>query len=322
MANVPKKTSNNIYKKGKLSKNARFSSRRIKWTPIIIILCILATFIFAIIFGNMLGDKASNLQESTPTTNGAPDITPPSADKVAPQEKLQAYFVDLQYASPDTNISLSVITATPRERGNAIFVEMKNAQGEIIYFSDKTNELGFEHQDNLPLSRMKNHFEYYSDFAVGCFKSNFSANLNTEKALKLQTNEILLLMEACNTAFDEMVIEFSNEITNKNLIHYQTYLLNLKLACPETPIGIKLSPSFLENPDNAACVAGLIGIADFFVLDYESKNAAQIENSLKNLIYFTKRYDCVIMLADTEQSEFDEKIALIKDKGIENFIVK
>lgn len=320
---TPKQTTrpqNNAYKKGKLSKNARFSPRRIKWTPIIVLLCVIATFIFAIIFGNFLGKKAEQSQDTTTSANGVSNLTPPSADKVNPKNKLQAYFADLSAADPEK--SLSELTAGARNSGNAIFVNIKNENGEIIYSSDKADELGFEHQENLTLSRLKNHFEYYDDFAVGFFKSDFSANLDEEKALKLQTNEILLLKEATDIVFNEIIVEFSGSITKSNLVYYQAYLLNLKLACPDTPIGIKLSINFLNNSDNAGSLASLLDIVDFFVLDFESKSADEIKASLSPLIYFVERYNCVAILSDANESTIEDRIAALEDKGVKSYIVK
>ena len=322
MANIVKKPSNNAYKKGKLSKNARFSPRRIKWTPIIIISCILITFIFAMILGNSLGKKADNLQNSTTEKNNVSSITPPSTDRVSPKKELHAYFADLKTASPDTDISLSVITGEPRESGNALFINLKNENGELIYYSDKADELGFNHQDNLALSRIKNHFDYYSDFAVCLFESEFSARLEEEKALKLQTNEILILKEATDYAFDQIIIKFSESITKNNLIYYQAYLLNLKLTCSQVPIGVVLSGDFLNNPDNAGSVAGLLDIVDFFVIDFGDRSEDEIKLILDPIIYFTSRYNCVAMLSDTNEATIEERITALEDKGIENYIVK
>ena len=175
------KSSSKAYKKGKLSKNARFSARRIKWTPIIILICVLATFVFAIILGNYLGKKAEGTQNTTTSTDGTSNLVPPSADKVAPLENLQAYFADITGADPEK--SLSELTANARIRGNALFVNIKNENGGIVYSSDKADELGFEHEENLTLSRLTNHFEYYNDFAIGFFKSDFSSGLESENAL-------------------------------------------------------------------------------------------------------------------------------------------
>lgn len=318
----PIRSSNKSYKKGKLSKNARFSPRRIKWTPIIVLACVLATFIFAMIFGNILGKKAEQSQNTIATTQNPSNITPPITEKVAPYDELQAYFVDLQHASPDTNISLSAITAIPRSKGNALFVNIKNSQNEIIYSSEKLDELGFQHQDNLSLSRIKNHFEYYEDYAVGFFKSDFSATMDEEITLKLQTNEILLLKEATDSAFNQIIIEFSGNVTKNNLIYYQTYLLNLKLACPNTPIGITFSKNFMQNSDNVGNIAGLLGIVDFFALDLSQSNVEEIKNTLDNIIYFTERYNCVIMLSAEDEIEIGEKISVISQKGIKNYIIK
>ena len=314
------KSSNNVYKKGKLSKNARFSPRKIKWTPIIIIACVLATVIFALIFGNHLKELVKNSQSTTSPAGDSSSLVPPSADKVSPHQKLRAYFADLTGADPEK--SLSEQTSNAREKGNALFVNIKSDENELVYTSDKAEELGFIAKENLTLTRLNNHFEYYDDFAVGYFLSDFSANLDTEEALKLQMNEILVLKEATDKAFDQIIIEFSDSFTKNNLIHYQTYLLNLKLACPEVPIGIKLSKSFLTNSDNAGSIASLLEIADFFALDFENQTPHEIKTDLVSIIYFAERYDCVIMLSGDDEGLLEEKTAILEDKGIDNYIIK
>ena len=319
MANAPHNISNNSYKKGKLSKNARFSPKRINWIPIIIAVCLVVTFIFAMILGNYLNSK---IVEKSPSDfdDNASSIVVPNAEKVNPKDKLHAYFADMTGADPE--ISLSEQTATARSRGNALLINLKNSNNEIIYSSDKVTELGFKHQENLKLSRLNNHFQYYNDFAVGYFKSDFSVSSNMDKAFNLQTNEILLLKEAVNTGFDQIIIDFSGNITKDDLIYYQVYLLNLKLSCEKTPVGIVLSKSFLANSDNAGSIGGLLGIADFFVLDLGDSTADEINNTLAPLVYFTERYDCVIMLNDTDEAALEEKISALESKGIENYVVK
>ena len=74
MANASRKVGNkpivkskdNLYKKGKLSKRARFSTKKIKWTPIIVLSCVILSFIFAMIFGNALGKKVASRVTYTP----------------------------------------------------------------------------------------------------------------------------------------------------------------------------------------------------------------------------------------------------------------
>ena len=328
MANASRKVGNkpivkskdNLYKKGKLSKRARFSTKKIKWTPIIVLSCVILSFIFAMIFGNALGKKAQNSQNTPPITDNPSNIIPPSADKVEPRDKLHAYFVDMSDADPEK--SLSDQTAVARNKGNALFIEIKNTENKIIYSSDKTIELGFNHQDNLELSRLANHLEYYNDFTIGIFKSDFSSNLDGEKALMCQANELLLLKEACDVTFDQMIIEFSGDFTKENLIYYQTYLLNLKLACNKTPIGVKFSEAFLRDSNNSGIIAGLMSIADFFVLDVTDNSLDGISSSLAPITYFIERYDCIVMLSDEDESLLNEKIALLENKKIENYIVK
>ncbi len=314
------KLSNNIYKKGKLSKNARFSPRKIKWTPIIILICVLLAFVLAIIFGNYLSNKVENSQNTTPPSSDNSGIVPPKADKVNPHNELHAYFADLSGADPEE--SLSELTSDARSKGNSLFLNIKNPQNEIMYSSDKAKELGFSCKENLTLSRLNNHLEYYDDFAVGLFLSDFTSRLDTEKALELQNNEILLLKEATDVAFDQIIIEFSENITKNNAIYYQAYLLNLKLACSQTPIGIKLPLSFLSDTSNAGVIAELLGIADFFVLDFGTQGAEDIKKALAPVVYFTERYDCVIVISEADDTLLFEKIAALEDKGIKNYMVK
>lgn len=314
------KTSNNAYKKGKLSKNARFSPTRINWTPIIIIACLILSIILALVFGNFLKQKAQDAQNTTPPDNSQSSIVFPDAEKVSPKQQLQGYFVDLSVEGTDEN--LSELTKDARKNGNALVINIKNTKNEIIYSSPQAVELGFEHKEALTLSVIRSHFRYYDEFAIAFFHSDFSQKLDTEQALKVQTNEILLLKEATDKAFHQIIVEFSNDLNKDNAINYQAYLLNLKLACPDVPVGIQLSQAFLSNPDNSVALAGILGIADFFTVDLGEQNADEIKASLSSLVYFTERYDSVVTISGADKTTLTEKLKVLSDMNITNYIVK
>ena len=99
-------------------------------------------------------------------------------------------------------------------------------------------------------------------------------------------------------------------------------LLNLKLTCPDIPVGLILSGDFLNNPDNAGSVAGLLDIVDFFVIDFGDRSADEIKSILDPIIYFTSRYNCVAMLSDTDEATIEERIIALEDKGVKSYIVK
>lgn len=313
------RTNKNAYKVGKLSKNARFSQRKkLNPTPIIILLTLVLSFIFAVACGNHLSEK---VEKSQNTTSGNSAQTPeiPSVDKVLPNIKLNAFYADLSTATPE--ISLFEQTGAAREKGNALFIEINDKNGNLAYSSTVSSEISYPHNENLALSRLKNHLDYYNDYAIGSFISSFSANLDAATQTKTQANEILLLSEAAENGFSQIFVDFSKNITKNDLIYYQTYLLNLKLACKNTPIGIKIPLSFVSNAGNHGILAELMGVADFFVLDFSDKNAEQIKETLEPLIYFSYRYEAVAILS-ADETTLDERISALAQKGIDNYIVK
>ena len=319
--NTPKKPTqnySNAYKKGKLSRRARFVTKKVNKTFVVVALCVLFTFIFAMILGNILGNKAENSQNTTTNAGGSAGITPPKADKVSPHESLHAYFADMTGADPE--ISLSEQTGGAREAGNSIFVELRTKGGALIYSSEVAEELGFAQSDNLTLSRLGNHFDYYNDFATGRFLSDFSHTLNTEKQLEISKNEALLLKEASEIAIDQIIVEFSGNITRENVIYYCSYLLDVKLACEGTPVGVALPLSFLSNANNSGSIAMLLGIADFFVFDLATENEDEIATLLSPLAYIIERYNGVASLVDG--ASLESVIKALGDKGIGSYIVK
>ena len=315
----PKKKPSTIYKTGKLTRSARFSNKKIDKKWIIIISCVIATFLFAMILGNILGYVAQTSQNNINNAGSSSSLDAPSMDKTSPKLSLHAYFADMSSADP--NVSLSEQTGTARSKGNALYFEMKNG-GKLMYSSPKSSELGYAQSDNLALSRLGNHFDYYNDYAVGFFKSDFSASLGNESRMKIQTNEALVLAEATEGGFDQIIIEFTGEVHRYNAIYYQTYLLNLKLACEGTPIGIKLPYSFLTSSSNSGVISEIFSIADFCVIDLGSKNAAELKESIEPLAYFVERYSAVIMISSADSSTLEERILILEENGIKNYIVK
>ena len=314
-----KKKSSSVYKAGRLTRSTRFSHHKINKKWIIVIACVLASFVFAIVFGNILGNIAQSSQNNINNAGSPSSLQAPSIDKASPKASLHAYFADMSTADP--NVSLSEQTENARSRGNALYFEIKNGN-KLMYSSPKSSELGYTQSDNLALSRLGNHFDYYNDYAVGLFKSDYSASLGNEERMKTQMNEALVIEEATQNVFDQIIIEFSGEVHRYNAIYYQTYLLNLKLACEGTPIGVKLPYSFLTSSSNSGVIAEIFAIADFCVIELGSKTADELKTSVEPLSYFIERYSAVIIISSSSASNLEERLAVLEEKGIKNYIVK
>lgn len=322
MANAPKnpKKKTAVYKQGKLTKNNRFATNSINWTIVIVCCSIIASFVFAILLGSFLGDKAHSSQSTTTPAGDSSTLIPPKSDKVSPQKELHAYFADMTNADP--NISLSEQTATARESGNALFFDLRNADGSLVYSSSVATELGFSQNSNLKLDRLANHLDYYIDYAVALFESYFASTLDAEERMAIQNAEALLLKEATEKAFPQIIIEFSHDITRDNAIYYQSYLLNLKLACPTASVGIKLPYVFVSDSNNSGVIAAFMGIADFYVLDLGSRGEAEIASSVASLVYFNERYEGVIMLDSSDAESLAKRIDALLTNGVKNYVIK
>ncbi len=140
--------------------------------------------------------------------------------------------------------------------------------------------------------------------------------------MTIQTNEALLLAEATKSAFSQVVIEFSGAITKRNAPHYYAYLINVKLACGGTPVGIKLPYTFVANSDNAGIIAELLGIVDFLATDLEGRSATEIDESLSSLVYFVQRYNTVVMLDAGDTADLPDRLSALYERGIKSYIVK
>lgn len=307
------------YKKRGLSKRNRFSAKKINTPLIVVLLCVVATFIFAIILGNILGDKAHSV--TTPTTPEGPssDLDLPSVDKVLPKEELKAFYVDLAGIDPDVE-SLFPFTDDAREKGNALFLELKDYNGKLIYTSETTENLDIS-THFLKISRIEGHFAYYADYAVGYYKTDFSASQSAEKRAKTQYNDTLILQEITSKACDEIVIVFENEMEKSDLIFYQTYLLNIKLALPEIPVGIEFSREMLTNSDLSGVVASLLEYADYYIVDMTDLDAQQMTDFLSETVYYFTKYKGIAIISSEEET-LEERITALENKKIYNYIVK
>jgi hypothetical protein len=297
----------------------RFSSRKINYKLIFVLLALLISFIAAVIFGNYLSKKVENSKNTT-TDSGTQNIIVPSLDKVLPNIKLNAFYADLTDALPE--VSLSQQTEVARQKGNALYIELTDAEGRLTYSSELSTEILYPHNEKLTLSRLKNHFEYYNDYALGYFMSAFSSNIDDIERTRLQANELSLLSEAAHSGFSQLVVEFGENISKNDILHYQSYLLNLKLLCEGTSIGIKLPLSFVESAANHGTIAELMKIADFYVIDLGNMGADEISDTLSSLVYFSERYNAVAIVSEQADSPLSERIAALEKKGIYNFIVK
>lgn len=308
------------YKSGALARTSRPIRIETNRAPLIITLCVLGTVLFSLILGNILGKVAENSQNTTTEPSSPSSGFTPSVDKVSPTVKLNAYFVDMSGASPEN--SLSDQTSSARDAGNALFFELRYSDGDLLYTSDTSEELEYPSRDNLTLTRLYNHFQYYNDYAVGMLTSDYSPSLTTQKRLEIKSREIALIAEAADNGFGQIIIEFPDKADRDSLAYYQSYLIDLKLACPRTPIGIKLSLTYLSDADNSGTVAQLLSLTDFFVLDLGSLGTDEIDSVLSPLVYYIERYDGTVMLTQSGDEPLADRIASVEKKKIDNYIVK
>lgn len=308
------------YKSGALARTARPVRTEASRAPLVITLCVLGTVLFSLILGNILGAIAENAQNTTTNPSSPSTDFTPSVDKVSPTLKLNAYFADMSGASPEN--SLSDQTSAAREAGNALFFELRYSDGDLLYTSDTADELEYPSRDNLTLTRLYNHFQYYNDYAVGIFVSDYLPSLSAQKRLEVKSREIALMAEAADNGFDQIIVEFADKIDRDSLAYYQSYLIDLKLACPKTPIGIRMSLTYLSDADNSGTAAQLLSLTDFFVLDLGSLGANEIDSVLSPLVYYIERYDGTVLLAKNGDEPLSDRIAVVEKKKIDNYIVK
>ena len=311
------------YKRRKNFTRKRFSFKNIDPTLITVIVCILGTLVFAIILGNILGDKAhasQNEQGDQQNDLNYQTSLPKPSEQGSRVPVINAFSVDMTTAQE--GVSLSEQTASARSVGNALFVPIKTQNGNIIYSSDKTADLGVSANSNLTLNRLCQHFQYYDDYVCGYFKSDFNPYNSAENCISTRAKEHTLLVEAKQNGFSELIIEFKLALTSSNVVDFYSYMLDLKLALPSTPIGIYLSQSFCESPDSSALIAQMMAVADFFVVDLSASSPDAIESALSSLSYLATRYPCRVVLTCPTQEALEQAIALLGVHSIGSFIVK
>lgn len=309
----------NAYKKRGLSRKNRFASNKMNMGAAVMVICVIATFIFAIILGNILGEKAHSVSTNPQGSVVSPEeIILPSVEKVPPKEELNAYFVNFSGVDPDVE-TLSDFTKDARDKGNALFFEITDQSGKIVYTSEATNQISMSSHP-LKLSRIEGHFAYYVDYVVGHYQTSFSSTQAIEKRAEIQYNDILILKEITSKACDEIIISFSSPIDKRDLIYYQSYLLNIKLALPEVSIGVALSEDLLTNSDASGVVAAILEYADYFFVDLSDLDAKKMSEFFGESVYYFTKYKSVVVLSESE--ELEEQINMLKGNKINNFIIK
>lgn len=313
-----------IYKQGKLSGGKRrFSVKKINPTVLIVSCCILATFIFAVILGNILGNVAKDSESDSRQTEKPTHLSIPAVslrNETVPD--IAAYSVDLGSAS--SGESLSVWTKAARNLGNAIFLPIKDGNGNIIYTSEKTKEFSFPSNPDLNLEKIKSHFTYEpADYVCAYFKSSFGTQTSPAELLDTQNREVSLLSEASEYGASEYLISFSGNINRENILTYQTYLLSLRMGCPNTFIGVEFSYSFFSSEDAPYLVSEIMRVSDFCSIDFstEYEDNSVLEEKLSSCLYVSERYPCRIGLAYKNAEFFEETHSILDKFGIKNFIV-
>lgn len=293
-------------------------------TIIIVSACVLGTLVFAIILGNILGAKAQeskNEQGGQQNDIGYQTTLPSPSKQNVRVPAINAFSVDMTTASE--GVSLSEQTGSARKSGNALFVPLKAQNGNMIYSSEATDELDVPANSNLTLSRLSQHLQYYDDYACGYFKSDFNPFNSTANCINTRAKEHTLLAEAQKNGFGELIIEFKSDLSNNNILAYYSYLLDLKLLLPDTPIGVYLSQSFCQSTDSSALISQIMAVADFFVVDLSNVTSEQeLDAALASLTYLSTRYPSRIVISYKSQEAFDKTLAVLDERSVTSFIVK
>ena len=306
--------------KRRLGAKKRFSLKSIDPVVFIVAGCVLATLIFAVVLGNILGAVASSSSQGASSTQGEDkDMLPKPDDQGLEVPTLSAFSADMTGALPSESLSLQ--TADARQAGNALFIPLRDGEGDMVYSSDKTDELSVRANTNLTLSRLAEHFAYYDDYSCGYFESDLSASASPDERFDVQNTELALLAEATSVAFDEIAVRFSSEITRENLLIFQNYLLNLKLLCPDSPIGVVLSAELCQSSDNAYIAAELAAFADFVAVDLSvAADAAELESTLISVLYTVSRYPSRVMISYSDDASLAEMTAVLDKLSAKSYI--
>lgn len=285
----------------------RFSLKSIDPAIIISVSCILATLIFAIILGNLLGAKAKDSQGGQSVNADPPPHTLPKPDRFDSAIP-DIFALSSDMTSADPNESLSNQTSEARTFGNALFIPMQTEHGNMIYSSAVTSSLGIAAQSNLTLSRLRDHFDYWEDYVCGAFVSQLDPDAEPLEKIALRSRELSLLAEATEFGFCELMISFVNTPTVETVALYQSYIAELKLMCPDTPVGIALPARLCADSSHSYLVSALLDFADICFIDLSGEDPSLIEEKIPQLLYVSERYPSRMMLPYSDE----ETAALIK----------
>ena len=297
----------------------RFSFKNIDPSIAVSVCCVLAVLIFAVILGNVLGAIARDSSAGSGKDKTTVSLTLPHPDvQGAEVPDISAHLADMSSAVPDE--SLSTQTADARGSGNALYIPMQLQSGAMVYSSEKTASLGVPSNENLTLSRLREHFNYYDDYVCGRFVSNLSPSGDPLDTIDLRAREHTLIAEASEYGFDEIVVSFSSGIAEDGILLYQAYLLDLKLTCPELCVGVALSKELCESEDASLLISKLLSVADFCTIDLSgAADTAELEESLLSLLYFIERYPSRVIVSYTEDT-LDATLSALNEYGVSSAI--
>lgn len=271
----------------------------------------------------MLGKAAEDSEKDRINGSEQNHISAPALDLQSGRvPSIEAYSVDLGGAVAGE--SLSIQTGEARKLGNAIFMPIKDGNGNIVYTSEKTKELSFSSSNTLTLERIKDHFTYEpADYVCAYFESEFGSQSSPTELLEMQNRESSLLAEASEYGISEYLISFSGDINSDNILRYQTYLLGLRTGCPDMLIGISIDYGLLSSDGAAYIITEFMKVADFCAIDlslsYEDNH--EFEEKLTSCLYIFEKYPCRIMVAYKDAEFFEESYEILYKFGVDNFIV-
>ena len=280
---------------------------------------IIALLLLFVILGNALGNKAEQSESDRESRNTANS----TEDTHATPRNVSAYPVPLSESSSrlDSRISSAV------ELGyTEVCFELDTENDTLLYMSDVAASLGYIPADS-ELWDLEDAIELFEERELYTIGITHLSRMNTEDDLKRQISSgyyTARIAEAFRCGVDDVLIH-SEELSSD--IHGELTVIadEVHRLCPDSTIGISITPQMLSEDNSDALVELLWKSFDYVAisLDHQPEDgetvAQMADRELGGMLYYLLRYNMRVLVPATDT--IDEIKTVLVENGVQNMLI-
>ena len=282
---------------------------------------LVAVVLLFVLLGNALGDKTAKTESER---NAAASTDPTASEHVTPRN-VSAYPIQL---SADGSSLKSRISQAVDLGYTEVCFDLDTKTGTLSYLSDIAVSLGYISSD-ANLWKLNDAIALFDDSNLYTIGITHLSRMNTENDLDRQVASgyyTARIAEALRCGVDDVLILYDN-LSMNTLSEITAIADKVHLLCPDSTLGISVTPDILSSEEGGTLVDALWNSFDYISVSLdqepaEGENLSQTaERQLGGMLYYLLRYNMRVLIPNVDAESITQIKEAISANGVKNMLI-